>query len=911
MARISRRSVWLLGAASAALGWGNGLGFAQEATPATADDAAAAVEQAPITVFGRRPLAESQAAALEIQRESDSIVSVLSADAIGNLPDQNIAFAIGRLPGVGIERDQGQARYVNLRGAPNYWTTLSFDGLQIVSPEGRATRFDNIPSALASQVIVTKAITPDLPGGTVAGNVNVITRSALDYDGFKATGKLGAGLVTLGGGEEIDSNIVISDTFLDGRLGILAQASYYRRNMVTDNQETDPYLSNTDASGLFFAREYENKFYRLTRENQSLSFRTDYEFDDANKVFWSNNWVNYTDEELRTNFIFRLDQGTAANGTAYTGAASGNGAQLGTSFGSRINVNTNSLESEEDVYTSTFGGENVAAGWDLSWRANYTYTADGRDAPALPTWQSPGTFTDRPTVVYNFTNPDNHNIQLFRTTGATGARTRGGAVSTVESFPVAFQAISRRTGGDETQAYSAKFDAGHEFDLMGRPFEFDTGLFFTERLKKSSEETFTATRAQLVAAGADIPEITASGPTAAWNGLFLNRSFLGEANPGYLFRYHSKSAFEAFALGLQRRGIATRTNTDANFWKVGETITAGYGMGNMTFDWGSIVAGVRVEKLENSGAAFLNPGTATQRLINTSSDETLVLPSAHLNWDLNDDMKVRVGLTTSASRPDFDDLRPNFTFSDPNQTVSGGNPNAKTEKQTGIDLYYEWYTQPEGFISVGVFYKDISEFLFTESTPFGSSVLDSGGVVRSGYTFTSIQNGGGGNLQGVELFAAQTAQDFVDQNSLPDWLGGFGTNLSATFTTSEVDLSAIAGSRAARTVSLPGTSDAVYNAQLTYEKYGLSARLAYQYRTDWIQSLGTTAFAADTGDVYWAADEEIDFSLRYQVNPNLEWFFDAANLNDAAAIRYRGRNIYPIERESFGARYITGVRFNF
>ena len=85
-----------------------------------------------VTVTGSRPLAESEAAALVIQKNADSVVSVLSADAIGNLPDQNIAFAIGRLPGVGIERDQGQARYINLRGTPDYWSTLSFDGLSIV-----------------------------------------------------------------------------------------------------------------------------------------------------------------------------------------------------------------------------------------------------------------------------------------------------------------------------------------------------------------------------------------------------------------------------------------------------------------------------------------------------------------------------------------------------------------------------------------------------------------------------------------------------------------------------------------------------------------------------------------------------------------------------------------------------------
>jgi len=87
-----------------------------------------------IVVTGSRPIAESEAAALQIQKNSDSLVSVVSSDAAGRLPDQNVAQATGRLPGVAVERDQGQARYISIRGAPNYWTTLSFDGINVVSP---------------------------------------------------------------------------------------------------------------------------------------------------------------------------------------------------------------------------------------------------------------------------------------------------------------------------------------------------------------------------------------------------------------------------------------------------------------------------------------------------------------------------------------------------------------------------------------------------------------------------------------------------------------------------------------------------------------------------------------------------------------------------------------------------------
>ncbi len=904
------RTSWLLGAASAALCFGAApVALAQDAqTAAAAGPQTTGPQTETITVTGR-PLADSEAASLAIQREADSVVSVLSADAIGNLPDQNIAFAVGRLPGVAIERDQGQARYINLRGTPNYWSTLSFDGLSVVSPEGRGTRFDNIPSAVSKQVVVTKAVTPNMPGDTVAGNVNVITRSAFDYDGLHVNGRIGAGIVTLGGGEETDSSVIVSNTFLDGRLGLLASASYYRRNMATDNWETDPYLASTDAQGGFYAREHENKLYRLTRENQSLAFRADYQINDDHLLFWNNTWTNYTDEELRSNYLFRLDQGTGPTGASnsYQTAASGNSAFTGTSYGARINLNTNSLESEEDTYLSTLGGEHEVSDWDVSWRANYAYTADGRDAPATPSWQSPSTFTSRPTVSYDFRDPEDHRILLYRTTGVTGARTRGAPVMSVEEFPVDFQSISRRSGGDETQAYTLKADAGRSFEIAGLDFDFDAGFMYTDRTKKSSQSTWTTTRAQLVTAGVAVPEILSTGPTAAWDSIFMRKPYLGDLETNYAFRYHNKSALEAFALDLQNRGIGSRDRTGdtSSYWKVGEEILAGYAMGKLDFDWGNLVFGARVENFKNKGQAYIRIGQPDQRLVETEGEETLVYPSAHLNWDINEEMKLRVGLTTSASRPDFDDLRPNFTFNDTAQTVSGGNPNAEPEKQQGIDVYYEWYMEPEGFISAGVFYKNIEGFLYTRTLPeFGLDVLNFGGIDRSGYDFTAIDNGGDGYLQGIEIFASQTAQSLVDTTGLPDWLGGFGVRASGTWIDSEVE-------RNGRKVNLPGTSDAVYNAQLIYEKYDLSVRLAWQFRTAWIQGLGDTAQSASNGDTYWDDDQEIDLSIRYRFNDNLEWFFDAANLGDYAAIRYRGAKQYPIEYETFGTRYMMGLRFNY
>ncbi|PTS79770.1 TonB-dependent receptor, partial [Sphingomonas sp. HMWF008] len=214
---------------------------APSATVAPAAPSSAAEEDQEIVVTGARPIAESEAAALKIQQNSDSLVTVAASDGVGRLPDQNIAQAVGRLAGAAVERDQGQARYISLRGAPNYWTTLSFDGINVVSPEGRDARFDSIPSAIASQIIVSKAVTPEMPGETVAGNVNVITRSAFDYKGLKVSGKAGFGVAEYGNRNQYEASLVASDRFKlgGGEVGVLVSGSYFERGQITDNFETD------------------------------------------------------------------------------------------------------------------------------------------------------------------------------------------------------------------------------------------------------------------------------------------------------------------------------------------------------------------------------------------------------------------------------------------------------------------------------------------------------------------------------------------------------------------------------------------------------------------------------------------------------------------------------------------------
>ena len=112
-------------------------------------------------------------------------------------------------------------------------------------------------------------------------------------------------------------------------------------------------------------------------------------------------------------------------------------------------------------------------------------------------------------------------------------------------------------------------------------------------------------------------------------------------------------------------------------------------------------------------------------------------------------------------------------------------------------------------------------------------------------------------------------------------------------------------------------ADLVYNVSLYYERYGLSARLAYQYRTEWGQSIGEyqvlngATVPVTNGDVYWDDDEELDLSIRYQVNDNFELTFDAVNLTNDPGRRFADDPGKPIEFERFGRRFIAGVNFTF
>ncbi|TVV72927.1 TonB-dependent receptor [Sphingomonas solaris] len=894
-----------------------------------------------ILVSGKRPIAESEAAALKIQKESPSLVSVVAADAVGRLPDQNIAQAVSRLPGVGVQRDQGQARYINLRGAPINWTTLSIDGINIISPEGRDARFDSIPSAIAAQILVRKAVTPNMTGETIAGNVDVVTRSAFDYSGFHIAGKAGGGYVELGKRQEYEGQLVVSERWNTGigEIGILASGSYYQRDMVTDNYETDWEAVTEDRrpgnADRIWARETENKLYRLTRKNYSASGKLEWKPTPDHRLFVSSIYSAFADDELRNNYIFDLDdqQSRLASGTSaaalaadraacpttsatprsgttgYADVCTGNTPYKGTVYGIDLNANVLVREYVQSVFTNTVGGDHDFDRLKIRWRGNYTKSVDDRSAPAQLNYDSPGfgtgatQGTNRLTVDYDLTDKQQPAVRLFRTIrNADGTFARGAAITQIEDTPgYALSRVRSLKAKDITRAYTGKLDASYDTDLLGET-KITVGAQYDRRTKTSRERSIDFT----VSSAANPYGLPLSYAAVR---LPSDPDFKGDIPLGYLFDYHGKGA--AIALVDQAiAGGAVYAPVNANFYSVREEVYSGYAMFETKQDWGSIVGGARVEHIKNKGTAFATIN-GTAQLVSIPDSRTLVYPSLHFNYDVDETKKLRLSFNTGAARPDYDQLRPNLTVNDANLTISGGNPDAKPEKAKGVDLYFEWYMQPQGYFSIGTFYKDVKDVLFDTTRPFGSDSLNVGGLDRSAYTFTGIANGGDGYIYGAEIAFQQQIEGNQQALGLPDWTGGFGVLLNATYNKSRAE------TPDGRKIEFPGTSKFVYNASLFYEKYGFSARVSYQKRTKWIDAIGAfgtvngTFRGLEGGDFFWAADDELDASLRYSISRNVEVYADFSNLLNGPGRRFAGVSARTVERETFGRRYTGGVRFNF
>ncbi len=872
-----------------------------------------------IVVRGARPIAGSEAAAFSRQKASDNLINVVASDTIGRFPDQNVAAALSRLPGISVERDQGQERYVNLRGAPNKWTTISFNGLNVVSPEGRSSRFDTIPNAIVSSIEVTKAVTADMPAESIAGNVNIITRSPFDRPGLHFNGEVAGGFLQLGGGSQSNFAGSVSNTFMDDKFGFVFSGTFYQRNQVTDNIENRfEYPGEAEGdNNLLWSRQTDTRDYHLVRENKGFTGRFDYRPSSDHKFYVESIFTEFTDHENRDQFIFDYDSDAPNGCYAITASPCNNTPTAGTVYGTQIDATFNTNDYRENIWTSTLAGDHFVAGWDLAWRANYTEAEDEFYAPARWRFASPSDPTLRPTVQYDYSDPDLPVTNLFETIdNGDGTYSAGNSIEAISSDMLELDNIERIDRNERTYAYTLRFDAEREGQLFNRPITFKTGMQYDSRIKKGrrTDTIFDADRDDALENGVDAA-IYDSFDLPTFADIQRREGWPSDFPQYYVaFRYNDNAAMDIFSeLNAAGATYVQPDESEESFYDVEETILAGYVQTKMEFDWGSVLAGVRVEQSENEGTALGTiDGTDGFVPFTASDDRVDVFPSVHVNWNLSDNQKIRVSLNSGLARADFDTRAPNFSVNDDEAVISGGNPFVDPEKTYGVDVYYEYYLEPLGIFSVGGFYKHIQDPLVGVNSIFGSDQLNTGDIDRSGYEFNTTGNGESGYYYGFEATYAQQFAFLPEMFTfLPEWTDGFGINSNFVWTDSEVDLGEDFDNRKA---PLEGASDITYNVSGYWEKYGLSLRANWQWRTDWINSysnLEDNEGNIVANDRYWDQLGRLSVGARYQVSDNIEWFFDANNLTNQFGRRIRETSRYVYEVEQFGTRYLMGVRVNY
>ncbi len=334
-------------------------------------------------------------------------------------------------------------------------------------------------------------------------------------------------------------------------------------------------------------------------------------------------------------------------------------------------------------------------------------------------------------------------------------------------------------------------------------------------------------------------------------------------------------------------------------YTINERLFAPYASAAYDLPNGKIVVGVRLENFVQESIGTLVAGT-TQTPLSVRNSYWDFFPSVNAKFDVATDLVFRLAGQRSVSRPGFGQVRVGGAINDTSTpgTISGGNPNLRAEYTWGADTSLEYYLPNDGLLSASFYHRWVDNVLFDTRTRVDSDIYDSGGIDRSGYDLIGTLNGNNGRLYGLEL---AWLQNFT---FLPGSLSGLGFQGNVALIGGSFDTFDRTGA------DFPGTSSRIVNASLFYEKYGLSARVSYQWRSDWVDTLGGFG-AGSTGDERRAGYANLDVALRYQLTNGFVLFVDATNLTDEIYVAYLGQRNRPTEVEQIGRRFMGGVRFNF
>ncbi len=829
-------------------------------------DAKLDVESQNLKVLVTAERASGEAEAINRELTADNIVQVLPSDVIRSLPNANMADALGRLPSVTIERDEGEGKYVQVRGTEPRLTNTTIDGINVPSPESgvRQIKFDAIPADIVESIEINKTLQANMDGDGIGGSVNLVTKTAGERPTVNLGG-MGGYTPILGGRGLVETTGTVGQRFgANKRFGLLIGGSYDWNGRGIDDIEPVPDLATVNGQQGRIFDSMDIREYKYYRSRWGLAGSGDYKPSDGSTIYIRglySDFKNYGDR-----WVYSINDNAFNNGGP-------------PSFGTQLR------RPDYAIGSVVLGGKHVLTtswySWDLSTSRsrqigqvgdqNASFDATNLAASScqydptsttrlyLPQW-TPACFTEAYTPS-NFTLSNiqtNHGLSAQLNLQATGAAARnyhlGSHMATIE------------IGG--------KFRNAHKFDNTFR-------------------DRFTPTGA---------PILLSAFPSHFSNSDYYSGNYKLGPNPTFQDVF---AALKASTFTM----TSTAGGNDANFDLI-EKVSAGYVMNTFNFtNRIRLVAGVRIEGTNLDTDTFQavtdSSGNTTSGFVRRSGSYVNVLPSASLRFAMTKNTYLRLVYSRGLARPNPQDIAQAGTVDDTANPVivSLGNPNLKAERADNVDILIEHSITPFGLIEAGYFYKNLTDPIVTHACapPATCPGFAPNTVV------TQPRNAGSAWINGFEAAYIQHL------TFLPGMLRGLGFSGNYGYTASRASL----GPDFSRSdhPRLLRNAPHTWNVSPTYDRGRVSIRVGLSYNAANIAGYGFTdgapgGITGPFGDNYFYAHLQVDAQGSLRLPRGLSFVMYGLNLTNEVFGFYNGSPQFMVQREFYAPTVAAGFRWS-
>lgn len=808
-----------------------------------------------IVVVGSRA---SLASALEKRRNSDKVIGVVDSDAIGNFADINVAESLRRISGIMVENDQGEGRYVTVRGMNTDLNAMTINGVSTAAPEDRRGMIlDGVPSDLLDSMTVYKTLTPNLDADTIGGAIDLETITAFSYDSMFVRLKAETSYNEL---TEDSGNPSLAATFTnrwqlnDGEFGAAVVLSDQSRRIVAHNNENGGWGDSAPND------DYEMRYYDLTRDREGIVVALNYRADSGNNYFINAFHNEYSDVEWRAKWETRdglEDNDAQVSGSRYTYADG------------KVDTESKNRTEVREITSLRLGGE-------------FIFSENSRLEAELFASEAEQDDRDRQALIFR-----SKNLGLPFTYDNSDPK------KPVVTFPSAFYDPSNfpLKAFEREFALNTDEDSGAKVDFyysLNNETDIQLGAKVRSR-RKVNEFNFCEYEPvnDILLSSVDYvtPESylnSVAGPTASFGQVtgFIPRLGGGTAtlsdgtvcpSPGTAFEFGGDEELESIPAD----------------WVTEEDILAAYAMA--TTQWGdtTLIYGLRYEDTDTTYYGKAYDGTYAG-VTQFKNDYGFLAPSLNVKFNLADDQIVRVGVFRSMVRPGFQESAAGAIVDTEDNVIEGGNPSLNPTSAWNFDLSYEWYLSSGSFFGAGIFYKDLRDAIVaveSEDTLFRGAVYDVAG------TWINTDNA---SITGAEVSFQQA------------WENGLLFSANYTLSDGETNLpsGSVYGERA-----IPFFKQAKHTGNITfgYNKDAWDVRLTGNYRSSYLDDIGDDALSDRYTDDFF----QLDLTARYQVSDDLLLTGQIMNLNDAPEYYYFGNDSRLSQYDEYGSTVQVGLRYSF